>query len=251
MKKDVVFITFLLDSNYEMSTHLNDYMEFSIKTWEWWCKKNDIILHVFTKSDIPIKEMGPCWQRWYVYDILKQNNVDYRRVAIIDADTMIRWDSPNFFEFARDSYCGARFGECDNWVYKSIKHFKPYFPDTDVDWEIYIDNGMVLLAENSEDFTKSITDFYWENQKQLIYDEENEYVGTDQTPVNYLATKYYGDKIKHLSRKYNMMHMHLREVLESFCFLDSGWIWHFNGFNNSDRKKAMEDTWNKIKKYYK
>ena len=37
-------------------------------------------------------------QRWYVWDILENNKLDYERVALVDVDTMIRWDAPNFFD---------------------------------------------------------------------------------------------------------------------------------------------------------
>jgi len=255
MKKDVIFITALTaecgdDALSAMAKHLKDYLDFSLKTWRWWCEKNNVHLYVFSKSDMSMGEMGPCWQRWYAPDILRREGIEYRRIAILDADTMIRWDCPNFLNFYRDSYCGVTC-ECDYWVYKSLKQFKSYFPQIDVDWEGYIDNGMVLLPEGSEEFTQKIIDFYWANQNQLRYDEIHNYAGTDQTPVNYLAAKYYGNNIKHLSRKYNMMHMHLREVLKYGVFLESGYIWQFNGFPNENRKNIMRETWERIEHHYK
>ena len=254
MKKDVIFITALTDECGDkglsaMARFLKGYLDFSLNTWRCWAKKNNVHLYVFSQSDMSMGEMGPCWQRWYVHDILKREGIEYRRIAIVDADTMIRWDCPNFFNFNRGSYCGVAC-ECDYWVYKSLKQFKPYFPEIDIDWERYIDNGMVLLPEGSGEFTKTITDFYWKNHEQLKYDETHDYAGTDQTPVNYLATKYYGDNIKCLSKKYNMMHMNLRGVLEYLVFLDSGYIWHFNGFRNDERETAMKQTWEKIKHHY-
>ena len=262
MKKDVIFITALTaecgdDGLSAMAKHLKDYLDFSLKTWRWWCEKNNVHLYVFSKSDMSMGEMGPCWQRWYAPDILRREGIEYRRIAILDADTMIRWDCPNFFNFYRGSYCGVACSsswassECDYWVYKSLKQFKPYFPEIDIDWERYIDNGMVLLPEGSEEFTKTITDFYWKNHEQLKYDEIHNYAGTDQTPVNYLATKYYGDNIKCLSKKYNMMHLNLRGLLKYLVFLDSGYIWQFNGFPNKDRHPIMRETWEKIKHHYK
>lgn len=256
IEKDVIFITALTQSDVDdeglarQSYDLKDYLDFSLKTWRWWCEKNDIHLYVFSKSNISVTEMGPCWQRWDAHNILKREGIKYGRVAILDADTMIRWDCPNFFDFYRDCYCGVTC-ECDHWVNNSLKQFQSYFPEIDVDWEGYIDNGMVLLPEDSEEFTKTIIDFYWANQKQLRYDEIHNYAGTDQTPVNYLAAKYYGNNIKHLSRKYNMMHMHLREVLKHGVFLESGYIWQFNGFPNENRKNIMRETWEKIKHHYK
>jgi len=249
LKKDVIFITTLFTPGYDPKGHLYEYFTFAYKTWEWWAKKNNVLIYILSESDISVEEMGPCWQRWYAHDILKREGIEYRRIAIIDADTMIRWDCPNFFDLYRDSYCGVTC-ECDHWVHKSLNQFQHYFPGINMDWENYIDNGMVLLPEESQEFCKTITDFYWENQKQLKHDEIHNYGGTDQTPVNYLATKYYGDNIKLLSRKYNMMHMNLRGVLEHFIFIESGYIWQFNGFQNKDRKIFMGDTWEKIKHHY-
>ena len=254
MKKDVIFITALTDKCGEnglsaMGKHLKDYLDFSLNTWRWWAKKNDVHLYVFSKSDMSMSEIGPCWQRWYAHDTLRKEGIEYRRVAIVDADTMIKWDCPNFFNFHRDSYCGVAC-ECDHWIYKSLKQFKHHFLEVNLDWERYINNGMVLLPEGSEEFTKKIIDFYWGNQKQLRHDEIHNYAGTDQTPVNYLAAKHYGDNIKFLSRKYNMMHMNLRGVLEHRVFLEYGYVWHFNGFPNKDRHPIMRETWERIKHHY-
>ena len=134
MQKDVIFITALTQSDVEdaglarQSCDLKDYLDFSLKTWRWWCKKNDIDLYVFSQSDISVVEMGPCWQRWDAHNILKREGIQYRRVAIVDADTMVRWDCPNFLNFYRGNYCGVTC-ECDHWVYKSLKQFQHHFPE--------------------------------------------------------------------------------------------------------------------------
>ena len=63
--------------------------------------------------------MKPTWQRWHVWDVLEANNIDADNVALVDIDTMVHWDCPNFFE-ERDE-----FGKLiDYKTYKIIKFEK-------------------------------------------------------------------------------------------------------------------------------
>ena len=44
--------------------------QYSIKSWEKWCEKNDCELFVLTDLLLPKEQMNICWQRYYLFDIL-------------------------------------------------------------------------------------------------------------------------------------------------------------------------------------
>src|ERR1700761_5928890 len=98
-------------SNGRRSSDLR-YTQFSELTWRWWCKNNGI---EFVTIDRPLgseelQRVPPTFQRW---SALKQLLTQYGRdaqIAMIDADTMIRWDTPDFFDLA-----GGEFAAVPDW----------------------------------------------------------------------------------------------------------------------------------------
>ena len=253
MKKDVVFMTALVTERCDPDKHIETYTEFSIKSWKWWCDNNDAILFVFNQSTIDTDEMMPTWQRWYVYDILESNNIDYNRILLIDADMMVKWDCPSIWDLADGNYAGVKDDLGIGWTYHSMVGYKEFFSDVDLDWERYINNGMVVLPKPDvigKNFCKEIIDFYEENQKELICRENNDYRGTDQTPVNYIAERTFGMTKKFLPKKFNMNHLHKTNILDNFMYIDTGYVWHFNGLPTSDRYDTMKKCWDKVKDNY-
>ena len=72
--------------------------KYSIDSWRKWCNKNNCELFILNELLLPNDEMGICWQRYYLFDILDSNDVKYDQVLMVDADTIIHPDTPNFFE---------------------------------------------------------------------------------------------------------------------------------------------------------
>ncbi len=68
MSGNIIFMTALKANDPNMF----DYMEWSLKSWEWWAKKNDVEIFILDEPLCDTEIMRPTWQRWYVYDILKQ-----------------------------------------------------------------------------------------------------------------------------------------------------------------------------------
>ena len=253
--KDVVFMTALATERCDPSLQISQYTEWSIKSWEYWCNKNNAHLFVFTNSNIDTDVMMPTWQRWLCYDILdSQDWIDeYNRVLLVDADTMVRWDCPNIFDAADGKYAGVKDDLGLGWTNHSILGYQKWFPNINLDWERYINNGIVVLPESqkqSRNFCKRVVDFYSSNMQDLRWMEKNDYRGTDQTPVNFIAEDVFGDDKKFLSKKFNMNHIHKTDILYNFMYIDMGYIWHFNGLDTLDRNDIMKACWNKVKENY-
>ena len=171
---------------------------------------------------------------------------------MIDVDTMVRWDCPNIFELSEGRYTGVKDDLSIEWVYNSINGYKKFFPDVDLDWTEYINNGVLVLPKDEgEEFCKSIIDFYQDNINELR-DMQNHTLkkGTDQTPVNYFAKKTFGDDINYLSKKYNMSQMLKTDVLIDNIHTKCSYIWHFNSIPRDQRNGIMRHTWDVIKENY-
>ena len=65
-------------------------------------QKGEIILEdeLRPKGDGTMKVPGmkPTWQRWHAMEVLDANGIEYDNVALVDIDTMVHWDCPDFFE---------------------------------------------------------------------------------------------------------------------------------------------------------
>ena len=246
MSKRVVFMTVM-----DGAPDTLDYKEWCFKTWSWWCKKNDVQLFVLDQELQDKTIMKPTWQRWHVFEVLEANGIECDQVALVDIDTMIRWDAPNFFDTIPSDGFGAVVDDSYiEWTHNSIKGYKHLFPTVDFDWTDYFNCGFIVLSKEQKELCKTITDFYYENEEHLRDLQHNTLKkGSDQTPVNYLVRRE-GHTINYLNKKFNTTHLHMRGVLQGGLFVECGYIWHFNGFEKTLRNNIMRDTWNIIKENY-
>lgn len=244
MAKNIVFMTAI-----ENAPDKLDYKKYCYNTWQYWCNKNDVEMQVITEPLYDVNKMKPTWQRWYVFDLLESNNIDYNQVALIDIDTMIHWDCPNFFEMTNDKFSAIRNDFDVNWVYKSIEGYKHLFPNTDLNWTEYFNCGVIIMNKKHKKLCNDITNFYFENKEELLkLQHETLKKGSDQTPVNYLVKKSEFD-LNYLDKRYNMSQMHKLGVLSDLMWR-TGYIWHFNGFSKKQRNIIMKNVWQKIRGNY-
>lgn len=223
--------------------------EYCVSTWSYWTEKNNIDLIVLDEPLADTRVMKPTWQRWYIWDILKSNNIEYDKIALVDVDTMIKWDAPNFFNLVEGEIGVCSDNDNVGWVQQSIEGYQHMFPGVELDWTDYFNCGFVVLDYSQKHLNEKIKELWSLNQKELLDLQNNLRKGTDQTPVNYLVRQN-NIKVKFLNKKFNLTHLNRKEILNNFMFINLGFIWHFNGFDKAMRTPLMEQTWQKIKKYY-
>ena len=237
--KNIVF-TMDIDLNGEgryASTRRLPY-QYSIKSWEKWCEKNDCELFVLTDLLLPKEQMNICWQRYYLFDILEANDIQYDQILSVDADTIVHPDCPNFFQMTDRKMCGVHNGGSYDWIIRSIENYGKYFFNGHImDFWKYIDCGFVIVNDTHRDFFKQVIDFYNENAELLRKVEKEWHAGTDQTPVNFLIEDK-GVDFKWLPYEYNMCDMVRKEILgDDMMFTDWGWIYQYNSIPNNKEDK--------------
>jgi len=243
MNKNLVVITSmqgLVDNSCE---------QYCVNTWQYWCDKNNADLIILDQPIADTHVMKPTWQRWYIWDILENSNLDYEKVALVDVDTMVRWDAPNFFDLVNNEIGVCSDNDNIGWVKQSIDGYQHLFSDTELDWTEYFNCGFVVMDKSEKRLCDSIKMLWTSKQSQLIELQAKVRKGTDQTPVNFLA-KEQKIKVNFLSKKFNLTHLNRKEILNNFMFVDCGYVWHFNGFDKSARTPLMMQTWEKIKSNY-
>ena len=143
MKKNVLFFTALKANDPNMF----NYMEWSLKTWEYYAKKYNCEIFLLEEPLYDTEWMRPTWQRWY--------------------DTMVRWDTPNIFELSNNQYTAVRDDVSLEWVNNSLTGYKKFFPDVELEWTEYVNNGILVLPKEGKEFCDIVKEFYHKNVDEL------------------------------------------------------------------------------------
>jgi len=266
MSKNVVFIICVNSQHqYLQNKHGGfKYFDYSLNTWKYWCDKNDVELFIYdTPSDSQHVDHKPTWQRWFdVFKQLDESNIDYNKIAVVDASTMIRWDAPNFFDYTPNNKLSC-FKSLENlrWISEGIKGYNKLFDGFNFQLNKYIDCGFQVFDINHKKFLTVLEDFYKNNYEEIMV-LQNETIkrGTDQPVYNYLLQIENVDVVtdipdgfmlSHLNRfdwfKYNWQ---LKKDGTPF-FIKYGYIWKYSGFPVKGlRYDMMKKTWDLVKNKY-
>ena len=91
MKNIIFMVAFKKDGQ------LKKEYQYSIDSWRYFCKKYNAELLLMEDPVVDISQMNIIWQRYFLFDILDANEINYDQVLMVDADTIVHPDCPNFF----------------------------------------------------------------------------------------------------------------------------------------------------------
>ena len=215
--------------------------EYSTKSWAKWCEKNKFQHFVLTEPINDLKYMNANWHKFYILEMLENENIDYDQVCIVDADTIVHPNCPNFFKETDNKFSVVQSDGCYEWVNRSISSYSRFiFEDIEIQPWNYFNSGFMVVNKSHKDFCNKVYDFYYENRDKIVSAQEQLKVGTDQTPINFLTKKFNID-LKFLPNCYNLQDMfrktllhipslHTNTVLQDSLdyVFKSGWVYHFN-----------------------
>tara|TARA_R100000664_G_scaffold31978_1_gene46219 strand:+ start:5905 stop:6645 length:741 start_codon:yes stop_codon:yes gene_type:complete len=235
MHKNLVFIIAV-----KKDGQLKPEYEIGIESWRRWCKKNDTQMFLLEEPVLPMEDMHIIWQRYFLFDIYDANEIKANQTLMVDADTIIHPDCPNFFNETENKYCLVHDDGSYDWVLRGMEHYSKYVYGGDWFnfWE-YGNSGFQIVNDSHRDFFKYMRDFYEENRENIQSIQSNFGIGTDQTPLNFNLRKRNVD-VKLLPYRYNMGCMLKKEIIaDDFLFTKLGWIYHFNGLPNKDQSVPL------------
>ena len=215
MKKNVIVITSMYPNGEKAPGQ-----EYCLNTWRWWAKKHNVELFIFDEPIADIQFMNPIWQKWWFMEILDNDGFEYNQIATIDIDTMVRWDTPNFFEMTDNKFTCMIDNDNVNWLHQSINIYQKFFPKVKFDWTTYFNSGFLIYNETHKDLVEAIKKFWVENDQELYQIQKTKRKGNDQTPVNYMV-RHMGHEINYLPKLYNMTHLNRKEILQDLMFIDT------------------------------
>jgi hypothetical protein len=262
LKKNVVWWPAVVNETHMSKYGGYDYFEYSKKTWEYWCERNDCLFVPFTK---PVEEdlfrYRINWQKAiFLFDELERRGIEYDQIALVDSSFMIRHDAPNFFEMTDRRLTAWRDMDNMRWIYESIQGYKDIFGGFELDMSKYVNSGFMVFNEEHKELFQGFKQFYLDNTDKLIkLQDETVKKGTEQTPMNYWLQTNDVDinidlplpfKLTHLQRKELFSHnWQLKEDTTPF-FIKYGYNYSFNGIPKDNRTDIMKQTWDLIKENY-
>jgi SAM-dependent methyltransferase len=233
MLKNIVFIP-----DIDLGDDRNKSYSYSINSWKHFCDKYNCELVVWNDLLLPVEEMKITWQRYYMFDILEANHIDYDQILIVDADTIVHPDCPNFFNETDGKYSAVRNNGSFEWVRRSMGGFSKLLFNDEVPFKVwdYINCGFQIVNKNHKEFFEYVRNYYLENQHDVQNAISQVKAGTDQTIINFLLRKQ-NIELNYLSSCYNLQDLHSKQLLfihpqmwfeDKLIFENCGYVFHFN-----------------------
>lgn len=252
--KNIVFIP-----NVSVGDNRNTPYHYSISSWKKWSKQHDDVEFIEWTEPIMDPTVFPIiMQREWVFDILEYNNIEYDQVLIVDADTIVHPNCPNFFKEANHEYAAVLNNGCYEWVTRSVREWgKALFPKEPlVKTYNYFNTGFVIANKKHKPFFDIVKNLYLERGEEIKILRDKIKASTGQTIVNFLLQKHNIKTIK-LSEAYNLQDLFNKRLLhipghswfpDELLFLEAGWIYHFNAIPQNPRHVNywMERTYKEL-----
>lgn len=239
-RKNVVFIP-----NIDLGNNRANPYTYSVKSWKAWCDKNDVKMVEWTESIMDTEQFPIIMQREWVFDIIEHNDIDYDQILIVDADTIVHPNCPNFFEETNHNYSAIINNGCYEWVTRSVREWgKAMFPNQPlVKPYDYFNTGFVVVNKKHKPFFEKIKDLYLNRGEEIKHYRDTIKASTGQTMVNFMLQKNNVEVTK-LSEAYNLQDLFKKNLLhipnhswftDELHFLNAGWVYHFNAIPQNDR----------------
>ena len=231
--RNVVFIP-----NIDLGDGRNKSYSYSINSWKHFCDLYDCELVVWEDLLLPVEQMKITWQRYYMFDILEANNIDYDQVLIVDADTIVHPDCPNFFTETNGKYSVVRNNGSFEWVRRSMDGFSKLLFDGEVPFNVwdYFNCGFQIVNKSHKEFFEYVRNYYLENQYEVQNTIDQVKASTDQTIINFLLRQQ-NIELNYLPTCYNLQDLHSKQLLyihqncwwpDELVFENCGYVFHFN-----------------------
>jgi len=233
MKRNIIFLTAITFPGQE---HRSKPYEYGIKSWQHWCNKNDCDLFVL---DEPIFEPDYCkpnFYRYWAFDLLDANGIEYDQICLTDADCIIHPDCPNFFKLTDRKYTVTATEGSMDWVCRSLENYAKYIFKDSFLLHKYFNAGFQVINESHRELIDKFKQFYADNREQIIWMQNNFGVGTDQPLINFIVNLS-DTETKYLHYQFCMADLACKEILDNdmtFTKVLPG-IYQFNAIPDNDK----------------
>lgn len=245
MKKNIIFIPYIKrEKAFGSAGHTKPRWcggyDYGIESWKRWAENHNSKVIVMTELMVPEKDMLITWQRWNVLEILEHNNIEYDQVLVVDADSMVHPDCPDFFKLTNYQFSSQLSDGCYEWINRSITSYSKAFfnkPRCLKTYEFF-QTGFVILNKKHKEFFKKVFNFYWDNKEKIIKSYDTMRVGSDMGLLNCLR-KEFNVELNILPKEFSITGLGGKNLLyfnpksqwweDSLDnLINSGWVYQFD-----------------------
>ena len=169
--KNIVFMTAVKVPGMEGRSEPYKY---GINSFKYWCEKNDCELFVLDELIHPNDVMRINYHRYYAFELLDKNGVDYDQILITDADAIIHPDCPNFFELTDRKYTVTMADGSYDWICRSLENYSKYvFGGKTFPLWNYFNAGFQVVNKEHRYLWDELIEFYFNNKDLIKNMQEN------------------------------------------------------------------------------
>jgi hypothetical protein len=238
MKRNIVFMTAISFPGQEYRSIPYTY---GIRSWTSWCIKNNCDLFVLDTPIFHADYCKPNFYRYWAFDLLDANGIDYNQICLTDADCIIHPDCPNFFELTENKYTVTNTEGNMDWVCRSLENYGELVFRTTFPLHRYFNAGFQVINKTHRPLIDKFKQFYHDNRDIIVHMQTTYGTGTDQPLINYIVNLSNTD-VKYLHYQYCMADLPLKEILDenmTFTKVLKG-IYQFNALpNNSNAEQTL------------
>tara|TARA_R110002153_G_scaffold209948_2_gene362572 strand:+ start:2237 stop:3616 length:1380 start_codon:yes stop_codon:yes gene_type:complete len=258
MKKNVVWWPAIVHKENAQKYGDYNYFEYTRKSWEYWCERNDVLFVPFTEPvEDDLFRFRPNWQKIiFVFDELERLGIDYDQIFLADSSCMIKWNAPNIFELTDRKFVGWNDRDNMRWIYDSIQGYKSFFNGFELDQYSYVSSGVIIFNEIHKEVIQGFKKLYLDNIDKFIDLQDNIVKkGNDQTPLNYWLQINNVELNLDLPIAFKLTHMHRKDLFshnwqdgddKTPFFIKYGYNWVFNGIPKDTRSTLIKETWDLV-----
>jgi len=219
--------------------------EYGINSWKAWAEKNGHEVYVMSDLLCPESQMLITWQRWQVLNILEHNEIEYDQVLVVDADSVVHPDCPNFFEMTDNKFTSVLTDGDYEWVNRAINGYSKLFFGKEFcipTFEFFM-TGFVIINKKHKEFFDRVFNWYDENKEEIIRSYDVLLTGSDIAIMNCLRAEF-DVEMNLLPREFGLMDMARKNLfyLNPNCWwkddltnlYNSGWIYQFNAIPQNE-----------------
>ncbi len=228
----------------------SEYSEYSIFTWKHYCEKYNIDF-LLMDENVGNYSPYPIWNKELIWKFGK----GYDKIGIVDADTMVRWDAPNIFDFIEDGIYGVNDLANLDWLLSSVGDRQKFYPDTEMNLMHYLNAGVLFFTKDVLRSFKNLSMYYNVHKHEINQIKGG---GREQTLLNFQLQED-NVRINLLSPSWNLFSIDKKNMFkynwQLNCddipyFIKYAYVWHFTGFPIEHRVEVMRSVFESIKENY-
>ncbi len=212
-------------------SNISKYASTCISSWENWCKKNNVSLHVFEKDEF----IHPKFAFLSIFEKLNANKIIH-----VDLDTLIHPQTPNLFELYDDIFTVVKDSgrvdyEISQRMVRGVNSFEDIFHSFNLDKSKYFNSGMMMFNKSHSLFLSEAKNWIESNYSKIVKWSSAGDTGLDQTPFNWLVQKN-NIETNFLDIRYNRT-----GLLKNNLDINDNFIIHFRGLKTNRKIKLMKE----------